>query len=197
MQLVGDLEGGGEGHGPSTSEEDQRRKGQANYTTTPRYAYKGEGGNSNTNMYIELGGGSLGGGEEGHALGMDYMGMHMEEGGEYIDGDLGEHMKKGGVLGGTTRRLGYDQVKALEKAFEVENRLEPERKVKLASQLGLQPRQVAVWFQNRRARWKTKQMEKDYTILKNKFEALKADRDKLIREKDQLQSEVHTQQPMH
>ncbi|KAL0378954.1 UNVERIFIED_CONTAM: Homeobox-leucine zipper protein ATHB-16 [Sesamum radiatum] len=47
------------------------------------------------------------------------------------------------------RRLRVDQVKALEKNFEVENKLEPERKVKLAQELGLQPRQVAVWFQNR------------------------------------------------
>ncbi|MCO5614188.1 hypothetical protein L7F22_068469 [Adiantum nelumboides] len=121
----------------------------------------------------------------GEELSMEYM-DHME-GGDYMDhleGGVGELMKKG------SRRLGYDQVKALEKAFEVENRLEPERKVRLASQLGLQPRQVAVWFQNRRARWKTKQMERDYTLLKNKFEALKADRDKLLQEKDHLQAEL-------
>ncbi|KAI5073653.1 hypothetical protein GOP47_0011666 [Adiantum capillus-veneris] len=121
----------------------------------------------------------------GEDMNMEYM-EHME-GGDYMDhleGGVGELMKKG------SRRLGYDQVKALEKAFEVENRLEPERKVRLASQLGLQPRQVAVWFQNRRARWKTKQMERDYTLLKNKFEALKADRDKLLQEKDHLQAEL-------
>ncbi|KAJ1398532.1 Homeobox-like domain superfamily [Sesbania bispinosa] len=40
------------------------------------------------------------------------------------------------------RRLNIDQVKALEKNFEVENKLEPERKVKLAQELGLQPRQI-------------------------------------------------------
>lgn len=122
----------------------------------------------------------------GEEMSMDTYMDHME-GGEYMDhleGGVGELMKKG------SRRLGYDQVKALEKAFEVENRLEPERKVRLASQLGLQPRQVAVWFQNRRARWKTKQMERDYTLLKNKFEALKADRDKLLQEKDHLQAEL-------
>lgn len=88
------------------------------------------------------------------------------------------------------RRLAFEQVKALEKAFELENRLEPERKVRLASQLGLQPRQVAVWFQNRRARWKTKQMERDYGVLKSKFETLKADRDELLLEKEKLQAEV-------
>ena len=60
------------------------------------------------------------------------------------------------------RRLTVDQVQFLEKSFEVENKLEPERKIQLAKDLGLQPRQVSIWFQNRRARWKTKQLEKDY-----------------------------------
>ena len=88
------------------------------------------------------------------------------------------------------RRLGYEQVKALEKAFEGDNRLEPERKVKLASELSLQPRQVAIWFQNRRARWKTKQLEKDYSLLKSNFDALKAERDILLQEKQHLQDQV-------
>lgn len=89
-----------------------------------------------------------------------------------------------------SRRLGFEQVKALEKAFDIENRLDPDRKVRLANELGLQPRQVAVWFQNRRARWKTKQMERDYGVLKNKFEILKADWDELFLEKEKLQAEV-------
>ncbi|KAF9681850.1 hypothetical protein SADUNF_Sadunf05G0045800 [Salix dunnii] len=72
--------------------------------------------------------------------------------------------ESGGHVTEKKRRLSGDQVKALEKNFEVENKLEPERKVKLAQELGLQPRQVAVWFQNRRARWKTKQLERDYGI---------------------------------
>ncbi|GAB2254090.1 hypothetical protein Droror1_Dr00021899 [Drosera rotundifolia] len=88
------------------------------------------------------------------------------------------------------RRLSVDQVKALEKSFEVENKLEPERKVKLAQELGLQPRQVAVWFQNRRARWKTKQLERDYGVLKANFDALKHDFDALQQDNDALLKQI-------
>ncbi|WCJ35983.1 Homeobox-leucine zipper protein family [Euphorbia peplus] len=89
------------------------------------------------------------------------------------------------------RRLSIDQVQFLEKSFEVENKLEPERKIQLAKDLGLQPRQVAIWFQNRRARWKTKQMEKDYDILQSSYNTLKADYETLLKEKDKLNSEVN------
>lgn len=88
------------------------------------------------------------------------------------------------------RRLSVEQVKALEKNFEIDNKLEPERKVKLAQELGLQPRQVAIWFQNRRARWKTKQLERDYGVLKSNFDALKRNRDSLQRDNDSLLGEV-------
>ncbi|XP_028776564.1 homeobox-leucine zipper protein ATHB-6 isoform X2 [Neltuma alba] len=88
------------------------------------------------------------------------------------------------------RRLTVDQVKALEKNFEVENKLEPERKVKLAQELGLQPRQVAVWFQNRRARWKTKQLERDYGVLKANYDALKINYDALQQDNEALLKEI-------
>lgn len=95
-----------------------------------------------------------------------------------------------GGAGEKKRRLSTDQVRALEKNFEVENKLEPERKAQLAQELGLQPRQVAVWFQNRRARWKTKQLERDYGALKSRYDALRLDYDALLRDKDALFAEV-------
>ena len=88
------------------------------------------------------------------------------------------------------RRLSASQVQFLEKSFEEENKLEPERKTKLAKDLGLQPRQVAIWFQNRRARWKNKQLEKDYETLHASFESLKSNYDCLLKEKDKLKAEV-------
>lgn len=97
--------------------------------------------------------------------------------------ETGHHSEK-------KRRLRVDQVKALEKNFEVENKLEPERKEKLAVELGLQPRQVAVWFQNRRARWKTKQLERDYGVLKANYDALKLKLDAITQDNKAFHKEV-------
>ncbi|KAG9448711.1 hypothetical protein H6P81_008676 [Aristolochia fimbriata] len=102
----------------------------------------------------------------------------MEE--EYYDEQLPE--KK--------RRLTPEQVLLLERSFEAENKLEPERKSQLAKKLGLQPRQVAVWFQNRRARWKTKQLERDYDLLKSSYDSLLSDFEAVRKENEKLKSEV-------
>ncbi|KAJ0043427.1 hypothetical protein Pint_19260 [Pistacia integerrima] len=96
----------------------------------------------------------------------------------------------GSQMGEKKKRLNLEQVKALEKSFELGNKLEPERKMQLARALGLQPRQIAIWFQNRRARWKTKQLEKDYEVLKKQFEALKADNDALQSQNKKLHAEL-------
>ncbi|KAH7515873.1 hypothetical protein FEM48_Zijuj10G0072600 [Ziziphus jujuba var. spinosa] len=93
---------------------------------------------------------------------------------------------------GKKRRLTVDQVQFLERNFELENKLEPERKVQLAKELGLQPRQVAIWFQNRRARFKTKQLEKDYDLLKASCDKLKTDYDNLLKENENLKNEVNS-----
>ncbi|RAL53056.1 unnamed protein product [Cuscuta campestris] len=116
--------------------------------------------------------------------------------------ELGCAEESGGHGGGEKkRRLAVHQVKALEKHFEVENKLEPERKVKLAMELGLQPRQVAIWFQNRRARWKTKQMERDYGVLKanydslkHQFESLQNDNEDLLEQIRELKEELNVEE---
>ncbi|KAL8167454.1 hypothetical protein V2J09_008953 [Rumex salicifolius] len=100
------------------------------------------------------------------------------------------YMEEIGHVPEKKRRLSVVQVKALEKNFEVENKLEPERKVKLAHELGLQPRQVAVWFQNRRARWKTKQLERDYGLLKASYDSLKGNFDTLHQANELLLNEI-------
>lgn len=113
----------------------------------------------------------------------------VENGCEEVNGDEGLS-DDGLALGEKKKRLNLEQVKALEKSFELGNKLEPERKMQLAKALGLQPRQIAIWFQNRRARWKTKQLERDYEVLKKQFEALKADNDVLQAQNTKLHAEL-------
>ncbi|WJX62492.1 Homeobox-leucine zipper protein ATHB-13, variant 2 [Trifolium repens] len=96
----------------------------------------------------------------------------------------------GSQAGEKKRRLNMEQVKTLEKSFELGNKLEPERKMQLARALNLQPRQVAIWFQNRRARWKTKQLEKDYDVLKRQYDAVKLDNDALQAQNQKLQAQI-------
>lgn len=103
-------------------------------------------------------------------------------GDEYLDEYLNHPEKK--------RRLTVDQVQFLEKSFEAENKLEPERKNQIAVELGLQPRQIAIWFQNRRARLRTKQVETEYETLFAKYNYLKTDYDNLLQENEKLNLEV-------
>ncbi|XP_024976249.1 homeobox-leucine zipper protein HAT5-like [Cynara cardunculus var. scolymus] len=88
------------------------------------------------------------------------------------------------------RRLSVDQVKFLERSFEEKNKLEPDRKIQVAKELNLQPRQVEIWFQNRRACCKTKQLEKDYEILNSSYDKLKSEFDCLQKHNDKLKHEV-------
>ena len=85
------------------------------------------------------------------------------------------------------RRFSDEQIKSLETMFESESRLEPRQKQQLARELGLQPRQVAIWFQNKRARWKSKKLERDYSLLRanynnlaSMFEAMKKEKQDLV-----------------
>ncbi|KAK8945493.1 Homeobox-leucine zipper protein HAT4 [Platanthera guangdongensis] len=80
-------------------------------------------------------------------------------------------------------RLSKDQAAILEESFKENNTLNPKQKLALANKLNLRPRQVEVWFQNRRARTKLKQTEVD-------CEFLKLCCDNLTEENRRLQKEV-------
>lgn len=84
------------------------------------------------------------------------------------------------------RRFSDEQVKSLESIFENETKLEPKKKVQVARELGLQPRQVAIWFQNKRARYKSKQLERDYSTLRSNYNALAKRFEDLKKEKQAL-----------
>ncbi|XP_027338900.1 homeobox-leucine zipper protein ATHB-12-like [Abrus precatorius] len=89
------------------------------------------------------------------------------------------------------RRFSDEQIRSLECIFESESKLEPRKKMQLARDLGLQPRQVAIWFQNRRARWKSKRIEQEYRKLKDEYDNLASRFESLKEEKESLQQELH------
>ncbi|OAY67743.1 homeobox-leucine zipper protein HOX6-like [Ananas comosus] len=84
------------------------------------------------------------------------------------------------------KRFSEEQIKSLESMFETQTKLEPRQKLQLAKELGLQPRQVAIWFQNKRARWKSKQLEREYSALRSDYDLLLASFDSLKKEKHML-----------
>ncbi|GMH09588.1 hypothetical protein Nepgr_011429 [Nepenthes gracilis] len=89
------------------------------------------------------------------------------------------------------KRFSDEQIRSLQSVFNSESRLPPQRKQEIAHQLGLEPRQVAVWFQNKRARCKSNQVELDHTILKFSYGSLGSTIDSLERENKSLAAEVY------
>ncbi|KAM0920638.1 hypothetical protein ACQ4PT_007382 [Festuca glaucescens] len=93
--------------------------------------------------------------------------------------------------GGSARkklRLSKEQAAFLEESFKEHNTLNPRQKVALAKQLNLRPRQVEVWFQNRRARTKLKQTEVDCEYLKRCCETLTEENRRLQKELAELRA---------
>lgn len=88
------------------------------------------------------------------------------------------------------KRFNDDQIKSLEITFESEARPELHLKQQLANKLGLQPRQVAIWFQNKRARSKSKQIEREYSVLKSNYDNLALQFEALRKENQALLIQV-------
>ncbi|CAH2070032.1 unnamed protein product [Thlaspi arvense] len=88
------------------------------------------------------------------------------------------------------RRLTQEQVSQLEKCFTFNKKLEPDLKLQLSNTLGLPQRQVAVWFQNKRARSKTQSLELQLCNLQSKLEAALSDKAKLEHQVQFLQDEL-------
>ncbi|XP_030528377.1 homeobox-leucine zipper protein HAT22 [Rhodamnia argentea] len=85
-------------------------------------------------------------------------------------------------------RLTKEQSALLEESFKQHSTLNPKQKQALARQLNLRPRQVEVWFQNRRARTKLKQTEVDCEILKKCCETLTDENRRLQKELQDLKA---------
>ncbi|KAH7679875.1 homeobox-leucine zipper protein [Dioscorea alata] len=85
-------------------------------------------------------------------------------------------------------RLSKEQSAFLEESFKEHNTLNPKQKLALAKHLNLRPRQVEVWFQNRRARTKLKQTEVDCEYLKRCCETLTEENRRLHKELAELRA---------
>ncbi|KAF8400255.1 hypothetical protein HHK36_013553 [Tetracentron sinense] len=85
-------------------------------------------------------------------------------------------------------RLTKEQSTLLENSFKEHSTLNPTQKHELAERLKLRPRQVEVWFQNRRARTKLKQTEVDCEFLKKCCESLSDENRRLKKELEELRS---------
>ncbi|XP_051145520.1 homeobox-leucine zipper protein HOX3-like [Andrographis paniculata] len=85
-------------------------------------------------------------------------------------------------------RLTKEQSRLLEQSFRLNHTLNPKQKENLADQLNLMPRQVEVWFQNRRARSKLKQTEMECEYLKRWYGSLTEQNRKLQAEVEELRA---------
>ncbi|KAG8391320.1 hypothetical protein BUALT_Bualt01G0175600 [Buddleja alternifolia] len=93
-------------------------------------------------------------------------------------------------------RLSKQQSAFLEETFKQHHTLNPKQKLALAKQLNLRPRQVEVWFQNRRARTKLKQTEVDCEYLKRSCETLTEENRRLHKELQELRA-LKTSNPFY
>ncbi|GAB2266895.1 homeobox-leucine zipper protein [Dionaea muscipula] len=142
------------------------------------------------------GGGSSCSGKNGNSGEADHGGGGGVGGGE---GEKATSRASDDDENGSTRkklRLSKEQSAFLEESFKEHHTLNPKQKLALAKQLNLRPRQVEVWFQNRRARTKLKQTEVDCEYLKRCCEKLTEENRRLQKELQELRA-LKTSQPFY
>ncbi|KAF5460958.1 hypothetical protein F2P56_020790 [Juglans regia] len=94
------------------------------------------------------------------------------------------------------KRLNPEQVRLPDRSFTSNNKLEPERKLQLAEQLVLPLRQVAIWYQNKRARWKTQSLELEHNVLHQELENALVENRWLEKDMERLKGELAKAQDM-
>ncbi|XP_064959863.1 homeobox-leucine zipper protein HOX3-like isoform X1 [Musa acuminata AAA Group] len=139
---------------------------------------------------------------------------------DYPMGSVDEEEEEGGTPRPKKLRLSKEQSRLLEESFTQHHTLNPvshppkpssnslqvkKQKEALAMKLELRPRQVEVWFQNRRARTKLKHTEMECEFLKRCFGSLTQENRRLQREVEELRAlrvapptvlSPHTRQPL-
>ncbi|XP_047956967.1 homeobox-leucine zipper protein ATHB-52-like [Salvia hispanica] len=88
------------------------------------------------------------------------------------------------------KRMNEEQLRLLESNFNFNNKLDPEHKSRLALELGVPPRQVAIWYQNKRARDKIHGLEADHRAMRAQLERVLTDNSRLRDEVERLREEL-------
>ncbi|XP_044466891.1 homeobox-leucine zipper protein ATHB-52-like [Mangifera indica] len=94
------------------------------------------------------------------------------------------------------KRLTQDQIRLLETSFNSNRKLQVDSKLELARRLGLPPRQVAIWYQNRRAREKIHTIEVDHKTIQLELDSVLAENRRLEQEVAMLKHELNKVQQM-
>jgi hypothetical protein len=94
------------------------------------------------------------------------------------------------------KRLARDQLNLLETSFNANQKLKAEHKTELARQLGVPPKQVAIWYQNRRARHKNDAIEHDYMNIQLELGNVFAENIRLEKQVSMLKFELNKVQQM-
>ncbi|KAK4767480.1 hypothetical protein SAY86_015230 [Trapa natans] len=98
-----------------------------------------------------------------------------------------------GMVVATARKkmkLSKEQSSFLEQSFIQHQTLGSSEKVAIAELLSLHPRQVEVWFQNRRARTKLKKVEEDCAYLRRQCKSLTEENMRLQRDLSQIRASL-------
>jgi homeobox-leucine zipper protein len=127
--------------------------------------------------------------DEGSGGGRDQLRLDMNRLPSSEDGDDEEFSHDDGSAPPRKKlRLTREQSRLLEDSFRQNHTLNPKQKEVLAKHLMLRPRQIEVWFQNRRARSKLKQTEMECEYLKRWFGSLTEENHRLHREVEELRA---------
>ncbi|XP_025806637.1 homeobox-leucine zipper protein HOX3-like [Panicum hallii] len=124
---------------------------------------------------------------------VDTFNNHSQHGGQEEDALMRSGVDVEGDAGGGSfvtrtqyRKLSKEQSDELDAAFQQNSFIDKRTKEALAERLKITPKQVDVWFLNRRSRLRKQQAEEDLMQHKKKVEELTKQKDRLQRKIDKL-----------